>query len=207
MPEVAELADAILFVWYPGQEGGNALGDVLFGDINPSGRLPITFPKSVDQLPPYEDYSMKERTYRYMTQDPLFPFGYGLSYTTFGYQDARLESTSIKRGQPLRVELKVENKGDCQGEEVVQFYLSKPGAGSEGPLSSLIGIKRVKLEPGQSQLVEFEISPEAMASINEQGKKQLLKGDYTLIVSAAAPVKRSAELNVNNRVDLNFRLK
>lgn len=207
MPEVAELADAVLFVWYPGQEGGNALADVLFGDVNPSGRLPITFPKSVDQLPPYEDYSMKERTYRYMTQDPLYPFGYGLSYTTFAYKDAQLQSTTVKRGQPLRMEIRVENTGKCSGEEVLQFYLSKPGAGISGPFSSLIGVKRVNLEPGQSQLLEFEIGPEAMTAIDENGKKQLLRGDYTLSVTAAAPVKRSAELGVNNRVDLNFRLK
>ncbi len=207
MPEVTELADAILFAWYPGQEGGNALGDILFGDVNPSGRLPITFPKSVDQLPPYEDYSMKERTYRYMTQDPLYPFGYGLSYTTFAYKDARLESASVKRGQSLRMEIRVENTGNRPGEEVVQFYLSKPGAGSSGPFSSLIGIRRVKLEPGQSQLLEFEISPDAMTSIDDKGKKQVLKGDYTLIVSGAAPVKRSAELGVDNRIDLKFRLK
>jgi beta-glucosidase len=105
------------------------------------------------------------------------------------------------------MEIRVENTGNRPGEEVVQFYLSKPGAGSSGPFSSLIGIRRVKLEPGQSQLLEFEISPDAMTSIDDKGKKQVLKGDYTLIVSGAAPVKRSAELGVDNRIDLKFRLK
>lgn len=207
MPEVEELADAILWVWYPGQEGGAAVGDVLFGDVSPSGRLPITFPVSVDQLPAYEDYSMQGRTYRYMTKKPLYPFGYGLSYTTFGYRNAILDKDKVKAGEPVRVTVDVTNSGSMKGDEVVQLYISKPDAGKGSPYSSLVGVKRVSLEPGQTKSVSFDVAADAMASFDDNGIKQLLKGEYTLTVSGAAPMERSAELGVTNRIGLKYALK
>ena len=115
-PEVYEIADAMLFVWYPGQKGGGAVADVLFGDCVPSGRLPVTFPNTVDDLPPYEDYSMKGRTYRYMEKEPLFPFGFGLSYTTFEYDKLKLDKTRIKEGESVKVQLKVSNTGSIHSD-------------------------------------------------------------------------------------------
>ena len=148
IPEIYEIADAVLYVWYPGQEGGTAVADVLFGDVIPSGRLPFTVPKSVDDLPPFEDYSMQGRTYKYMTKEPLFPFGFGLSYTNFEYRDLTVEPASDGN---VRVCVKVENKGDFDAEEVVQVYTCSPMAGAGDPLYSLVAFKRVAIPEGQSK--------------------------------------------------------
>lgn len=207
MPEVHELADAILWIWYPGQEGGAAVGDVLFGDISPSGRLPVTFPMSVEQLPAYEDYSMEGRTYKYMTQKPLYPFGYGLSYTTFEYADAALDKVKIKKGETVTVTAKVTNTGTVAATEAVQLYISSPNAGKDAPLASLIGVEKIELKPGESGQVAFSVSPEAMTTYTVTGEKQIIKGDYKLILSAASPVERSAELGIKNRIDLTYNLK
>ena len=122
--DIAERVAAILFAWYPGQEGGTAIGNIIFGKANPSGKLPVTFPKSIEQLPPYEDYSMDGRTYRFMKDDPLFPFGFGLSYTSFTYGGLSLSETDIAAGESISCSVKVSNSGGIGGEEVVQFYLS-----------------------------------------------------------------------------------
>ncbi len=203
MPEVEELADAILFVWYPGQEGGGAVGDIIFGDAVPSGRLPITFPKSVDQLPPYEDYSMKGRTYRYMTEKPQFPFGFGLSYTKFDYSAPVLNATK----NDYTIKATISNVGDYDASEVVQLYVVRPGAGVDNPLSSLIGVKRVELPKGQGIEVEFTVTREQLKSITEKGESKLLKGNYKFIVSGAAPVERSTELGTVTPLVLDFKIK
>lgn len=135
VPEM-ESCDAILQAWYPGQAGGLAVADVLFGDFNPSGKLPVTFYKSTDQLPDFEDYSMKNRTYRYMVEAPLFPFGYGLSYTTFDISKGRLNKKSISAGKDLNFKVNVKNTGKCDGAEVIQVYVRKVDD-MEGPVKSL----------------------------------------------------------------------
>ena len=147
IPEIYEIADAILYVWYPGEEGGTAVGDILFGDAVPSGRLPFTVPKSVDDLPPFEDYSMKGRTYKYMEKEPLFPFGFGLSYTTFEYSDLNISSENGK----AKVSVTLKNSGNFDAEEVAQIYLTSPLAGKGDPLYSLIAFKRVALPAGHFQ--------------------------------------------------------
>lgn len=194
LADVHEIADAVLLVWYPGAEGGNAVGDIIFGNVSPSGRLPITFPKSLDQLPPYEDYSMKGRTYRYMNEDPLYTFGYGLSYTKFEYSDLNLSTSKIKKGQPVTVVAKIKNNGLYEGEEVVQLYIQYENANVEVPLYSLKGFKRVKLAPGASEKITFIITPEMMKSINENGEKVLGSGNFRIFLAGAAPNKRSQEL-------------
>jgi beta-glucosidase len=199
MPEVEELADAILFVWYPGQEGGAAVGDVLFGDVSPSGRLPVTFPRTVEQLPPYEDYSMKGRTYKYMTDSPLFPFGYGLSYTTFEYSNALLQ----EKDGLLSISVDIKNSGTVKGDEVVQLYVSSPLAGNDAPFSSLSGMKRINLEKGETKKITFTLKRSDLAIVNEKGQKYLPKGQYTISVSAAAPCARSNELGIA-RTDLKY---
>lgn len=151
---------AIVEAWYPGQAGGTALADVLFGDYNPAGRLPVTFYKSVDQLPPFTDYKMKGRTYRFFDGEPLFPFGYGLSYTTFAYSDLRVQAQA-KAGNEVKVEVKVQNTGRKNGEEVVELYLKSTSA--TAPIRSLEGFQRITLRPKQWKRVQFTLKPQQLA--------------------------------------------
>ena len=156
LTEVEPACDAILQAWYPGEEGGNAVASVLYGTYNPGGRLPVTFYASTDQLPDFEDYSMKGRTYRYMTDKPLYPFGYGLSYSTFKYGKAKLR----KDGDKVYVSVKVKNTSKLDGDEVVQLYVSRPGD-AEGPSHALRAFKRVSIPAGKTANVEFELTPES----------------------------------------------
>ncbi|MEL5894532.1 glycoside hydrolase family 3 C-terminal domain-containing protein [Bacteroides sp. GD17] len=155
----SERCEAILQAWYPGQAGGTAVADVLFGDYNPAGRLPITFYKNTAQLPDFEDYSMKGRTYRYFKDAPLFPFGYGLSYTTFAYGDAHIYRADNAKNDML-LYIPVTNTGKREGEEVVQVYLRKPGD-TDAPQRTLRGFKRVKLNAGQQQEVCISLTDES----------------------------------------------
>ncbi len=207
MPEVDSIADAIVWVWYPGQQGGNAVADVLFGDVNPSGRLPITFPVSEDQLPPYEDYTMAGRTYKYMTQKPLYPFGYGLSYTSFKYNDVKLSTEKVKKGSPLEVEVTVENTGELDGNEVVQLYLTCNAAKFTVPQSTLVGFKNISIKKGENTTVKFTITPEQLKMVNDEGESVFVKGNYTLTVGGISPGERSMELIGNNVKTIDFTLK
>ena len=152
----AENCDAILQAWYPGQEGGTAVTSILFGDYNPAGRLPVTFYQSTEQLPDFQDYSMKGRTYRYFNGTPLFPFGYGLSYTQYAYQPARLDKTRLKYGESAMLTIPVQNIGKRDGEEVVQVYLRRPDD-TEGPIKTLREFRRISLPKGSSQEVEIPL--------------------------------------------------
>lgn len=152
----AENCDAILQAWYPGQEGGTAVASILFGDYNPAGRLPVTFYQSTEQLPDFQDYSMKGRTYRYFNGTPLFPFGYGLSYTQYAYLPARLDKTSLKYGESATLTIPVQNIGKRDGEEVVQVYLRRPDD-TEGPIKTLREFRRISLPKGSSQEVEIPL--------------------------------------------------
>jgi beta-glucosidase len=143
---------AIVEAWYPGQAGGTAIADVLFGDYSPGGRLPVTFYKSVDQLPPFTDYSMKGRTYRFFKGEPLFPFGYGLSYSTFVYRDLRVQGANIS--------VEVENTSGIAGEEVVQLYVKRQGATEDDPIQSLAGFQRIALKPRERKTVRFVLKTE-----------------------------------------------
>ena len=156
LTDIEPACDAILQAWYPGEEGGNAVASVLYGTYNPSGRLPVTFYASTDQLPDFEDYSMKGRTYRYMTEKPLYPFGYGLSYSKFEYSNAKIR----KDGEKVYVTVNVKNTSKRDGEEVVQLYLRRPGD-TEGPSHALRSFKRVSVPQGKSVSVEFELTPES----------------------------------------------
>jgi beta-glucosidase len=193
LAQVQKLADAVLLVWYPGEEGGHAIADIVFGKVSPSGRIPVTFPKSLDQLPPYENYSMKGRTYRYMTAEPLYPFGFGLSYTTFNYSDFKLSEQKIKRNMPVKAEAMITNAGKTESDEVVQLYITAPQTG-DNPLYSLKGFKRIHLKAGESQKITFDITPALLQSINDQGNAVELKGEYKLYIGGSLPTKRSEEL-------------
>lgn len=201
LAEVQEIADAVLLVWYPGEEGGNAVADVVFGDVTPSGKLPITFPKSLDQLPAYEDYTMKGRTYRYMTEEPLYPFGFGLSYTTFSYNKIELSNKKIKKGELVKVAATVTNTGNVDAEEVVQLYISALDMEPGLPLYSLKGFKRIALKKGETKTVEFELPAAAFTLANDAGEMIERRGQYKISVSGSLPGKRSAELGATKGLE------
>ncbi|NJM94748.1 MAG: hypothetical protein HC842_08880 [Cytophagales bacterium] len=194
IPEVHELADAVLLAWYPGEAGGQAVADVIFGDVSPSGKLPVTFPKSLDQLPPYEDYSMKGRTYRYMKTEPLYPFGFGLSYSTFTYGPLNLSKNQITEGENIEVRVKVSNTGSVAAEEVVQLYLSDVEASTTTPISSLKRFARVALQPGQSQEITFVLGKNDLLLVNEAGERVLEKGQFKLSVGGSSASERAVQL-------------
>ena len=150
-----EHVPAILEVWYPGQAGGEALADVLFGDYNPAGRLPVTFYRSVEDLPPFEDYRMEGRTYRYFRGEPLFPFGYGLSYTTFEFDNLHVDRSEVEVGGQVSVSADVTNTGDQSGDEIVQLYVRQRAAPPPRPIKELKGFKRITLQPGERKTVTF----------------------------------------------------
>lgn len=192
LAEVHELADAVVLAWYPGEEGGHAVADILFGNESPSGRLPVTFPKSLEQLPPYEDYSMKGRTYRYMEADPLYPFGFGLGYSLFAYSNMHVPS-SATAGKSFTTSVTVTNKGSREAEEVVQLFVSYPEL-KDAPIYALKGFRRVKLKPGASAKVEFVLDPEQLTTVDENGDAIPVKGTIRLHAGGSLPGKRSQEL-------------
>lgn len=202
--EVLDMADAVLWVWYPGQEGGKAVADVLFGDAVPSGRLPVTFPKSVDDLPAYEDYDMVGRTYRYMTKEPLFPFGFGLSYTRFEYSDLNLSADSVETGRPVTASVTISNRGEVAAEEVAQLYLTVENAPAPAPLYSLRGVQRVQLDPGEEKTVEFEITAELMQVVDQAGSRNIVPGNIKVIIGGSSPSERSTAMGAARPVSASF---
>ncbi|HHV93487.1 MAG TPA: glycoside hydrolase family 3 protein [Firmicutes bacterium] len=191
-----ENVPAIIEAWYPGEEGGTAIADVIFGNYNPAGRLPITFVKSTDQLPPFEDYSMKNRTYRYMEDEPLYPFGYGLSYTKFAYSDLKLNKREIASGddEPVRVSVKVKNVGERAGDEVVQLYVKDLEASVTVPKWELRGFKRVHIKPGETVEIEFELTRRHLSLIDNDGRRLLEPGAFRIYVGGQQPDDRSRQL-------------
>jgi len=181
-----EKAAAILLAGYPGQQGGNAVADVLFGDYNPAGRLPVTYYKSIDQLPPFENYDMNGKTYRYFTQEPLYPFGYGLSYTTFTYSNLSIPEKAVT-GEKVNVKVTVANTGKVQGDEVVQLYLTDEKASTPRPIRQLEGFERITLKPGESRDVEIIVEPRQFSIINNKNKRVIEPGYFTISVGGKQP--------------------
>ncbi|HEX3249758.1 MAG TPA: glycoside hydrolase family 3 C-terminal domain-containing protein, partial [Pyrinomonadaceae bacterium] len=178
---------AIVQAWYPGEEGGAAIADVLFGDYNPAGRLPVTFYKSVDQLPPFENYHMDGRTYRFFKGEPLYPFGYGLSYTRFEYSGLSVSSPSVLPTQNVTVSATVENGGTREGDEVVQLYVTDVEASVRVPIRSLAGVERVHLKAGERRVIEFTIEPRQLAVITDDGRKVVEPGEFKVIIGGKQP--------------------
>jgi beta-glucosidase len=179
-------AGAILDAWYPGEAGGSAIAQVLAGDYDPAGRLPVTFYRSTRDLPPYVSYAMKGRTYRYFEVTPLYPFGYGLSYTTFAYAHLALSKEQLKAGAILKMGAEVHNKGSRAGDEVVEVYLDAPDV-SMAPRHALVGFERVHLEPGESRRVEFELSPRALSTVDAAGNRAVVAGHYRVFIGGGQP--------------------
>jgi beta-glucosidase len=190
---------AILLAWYPGQRGGSAVADVLFGDVNPAGRLPVTFYKASEPLPPFDDYSMKGRTYRYFEGEPLYPFGYGLSYTRFRYSGLSLDRKSLAHEGTLQATVRVRNVGTHAGDEVVQLYLKPPDSDYPHPRKQLRGFRRITLAPGEEQQVSFTLTPARDATRYDAQKKAYVvdPGRYELQLGASSEdIRQTADFTV-----------
>jgi beta-glucosidase len=182
---------AILMAWYPGEEGGSAVADVLFGDANPAGRLPVTFYRSVDQLPPFEDYRMEGRTYRYFRGEPTYAFGFGRSFTTFRYGEAAVAPASGDAGTTFQVSVSVENTGTSAGDEVVQLYVARE-AGAPAAIRWLAGFRRIALAPGQRETVTFAVDARALSVVGADGRRAVEPGAFTIAVGGGQPTNGGA---------------
>lgn len=185
---------AIIQAWYPGAEGGKAIASLIFGEYSPSGRLPVTFYRTTEELPDFRDYSMENRTYRYMKNEALYPFGYGLSYTKFEYSNIVLDKDKISVGESIECRATVKNIGNWASDEVVQLYIKDVEASVRVPRWQLRGIRKIHLEPGEEKEVSFTITPKDMSLINEEGKRMLEPGLFEVYVGGSQPDKRSIEL-------------
>jgi beta-glucosidase len=193
-------ANAVLEAWYPGEEGGAAVAETLSGKNNPAGRLPVTFYTGVNQLPNFEDYGMANRTYRYFTGKPLYPFGYGLSYTTFKYSDLSVPAQALAAGQPVDADVTVTNTGKVAGDEAVQVYLKFPSV-KGAPLVALRGFQRIHLEPGSSQKVHFELKDRDLGMVTEVGDPIIAAGEYTISIGGGQPDSGAPGVSGHFRID------
>jgi beta-glucosidase len=188
IPEVLELADALLYVWYPGEQGGNAVADVLFGRVNPAGRLPVTIVKDMGQLPPFESYAMQGRTYRFMQEAPLLRFGFGLSYTSFRYGALKLSRKKIGPEESVQVHVDVTNTGKIAGEEVVQVYVRDLESSVPVPRLHLEGFERIALKPHEKKTVSFTLTSESLAAYDDNGVAFVEPGMFEVAVGNCQPV-------------------
>ena len=203
--EISELSDAVLYAWYPGERGGDAVADVIFGKVSPSGKLPITFPESINQLPPYEDYSMKGRTYRYMAEAPLYPFGFGLGYAKLQWGAPAVANARIEKEAPLEFSISIQNVGEMDADEVVQVYLSIENKHEQMPRSSLVAYQRVTIAKGATRKVNFAIARDEFSYVKEGGIGVQHQGKAVVTVANAAPGVRSTQLGAQSfqiRVDV-----
>jgi beta-glucosidase len=193
--EAKEL-DALLMAWYPGQAGGLAVANALFGDYNPSGKLPLTFYQSVDDLPDFEDYNMAGRTYRYFKGKPLFPFGYGMSYTDFKWSKPRVDKKIIAANDSVKVSLKLSNKGRYDGDVVAQVYVRKEQLEPDQPLRSLKAYKKIHLNKGESSDVSFTLKSKDFEQINSEGKSKLVPGKYWIYIGEDSSTNNKVVLEI-----------
>jgi beta-glucosidase len=189
-----EHVPAIVEAWYPGEEGGTAVAGLLAGDFSPAGRLPVTFYKSVDQLPAFDDYSMSKRTYRYFDGEPLYPFGYGLSFTTFEYANTHADKGSGSSGE-VTLSVDVSNTGSKAGDEVVQVYLTHPGVAG-APLRALKGFKRIHLESGQKQTVQFILRDRDLSVVDGSGQRRIVPGNVQVWIGGGQPAGRAKSAGI-----------
>jgi len=185
---------AIVQAFYPGQAGGLAIADVIFGDFNPAGRLPVTFPRSIADVPPFEDYAMRGRTYRYLAKEPLYPFGFGLSYTRFRYSALTVSAQAVVAGEGVDVGAIVENIGERSGDEVVQLYVKSLGSSCVAPHHDLRGFDRVTLAPGESQRVAFHLTARDLSLVDDRGRRRVEPGRFRVTVGGSQPDARSVQL-------------
>ena len=194
LSEISKYVDAIIYAWYLGEQGGNAIADIIFGDINPSGKLPITIPKSLADIPSYNDYNMDNRTYKFTRYNPMYPFGFGLSYSNFVYSNLSLERKKIKMGNMIKFNFELKNDSKISGDEVFQVYIKDIDASFRTPNSSLIFFKRIHLKSGEKRKINIIINEDMMAMVNKAGEKQIESGDFKIYVGGSSPGQRSEEL-------------
>lgn len=204
MEQAEKYASAIVEVWYPGEEGGNAAADIIFGNYNPSGRLPVTFVKSAEDLPDFEDYSMNNRTYRFIEKEPLYPFGFGLSYTKFKYSNLILSSNKLKAKEDAIISFEVENIGTLAGEEVAEVYLKDAEASVTVPTHQLVNFIRLSLMPGEKKTLSLKIKARQMAVIREDGSCVIEPGEFIVYAGCSQPDSLSRKLTGNNILEEKF---
>jgi beta-glucosidase len=197
---IGEHANAVLEAWYPGEEGGAAVAETLSGKNNPGGKLPVTFYKDVTQLPHFEDYEMTNRTYRYFKGKPLYPFGHGLSYTTFKYSDLSVPTQAVAAGQPVAADVTVTNTGKVAGDEAVQVYLKFPDV-KGAPKVALRGFQRIHLEPGASQKVHFDLKDRDLVMVTEEGSPIIAGGEYTISIGGGQPDTGASTISGHFNID------
>ena len=195
---------AIVQAWYPGAQGGRAIASLLFGEFSPSGRLPVTFYRTTEELPNFHDYSMKNRTYKYMENEALYPFGYGLCYSKFEYSDLSVSSQKIKAGDSISCSVKVKNVGNLESKEVVQLYLKDVETSVVAPKWQLRGVKKINLLPNEQIEVSFNLSPEDMMLVNNEGESILEAGNFEIYVGGSQPDPRSIALTGSNTLKASF---
>ncbi len=200
----ADHVGAIIQAWYPGEEAGTALADVLFGNYSPAGRLPITFPRSLADVPDFKSYSMAGRTYRYLEKEPLFPFGYGLSYTRFEYSDATVSAPEISPSEELEISATVKNVGARASDEVIELYVTDLEASCRAPRWDLRGFSRITLAPGESRRVSFALGARALSLIDERGVRVLEPGRFRATIGGSQPDARSVALTGQTPLAVEF---
>ncbi|MBD5778086.1 glycoside hydrolase family 3 C-terminal domain-containing protein [Pelagicoccus sp. NFK12] len=193
-PEAHDLADAVLLCWYPGCEGGRAVADVLFGDVAPSGRLPVSVPRCTEDLPPFEDYSMRGRTYKFATAEPLYPFGFGLGYGKVEYVSVNADRTHLGRSDLLRLVVTVRNSSERPSLETVQCYMVPPQDWPDAPRAQLLAFEKIEVLEGRSKEIRFDLSAEQFGLFDAEGEKQFVPGEYRIHIGSSSPGARSLEL-------------
>jgi len=206
MTPFAGRAAAILQAWYPGQFGGLAVAEALLGQVNPSGRLPVTFYKDDASLPDFTDYSMEGRTYKFLRGEPGYPFGYGLSYTSFEYGGVRPQAPSVEAGKPVKVASTVRNTGKRAGGEVVQLYLTDVEASTRTPRWQLADFRRIELQPGEQREISFEIPARRMCVITDDGRTVLEPGRFRVYLGGSQPDALSARLTGRKPLEAEFEI-
>ncbi|HBS86161.1 MAG TPA: glycosyl hydrolase [Bacteroidales bacterium] len=199
VPEIAEMADALIYAWYPGEQGGNAVADVIFGNYNPAGRLPVTIYEKTTDLPAFDDYSMENRTYRYFKGKPLYPFGFGLSYTKFDYSDLKTDKSSYNtKNDTIKIKVLVKNSGITDGEEVIQLYIKNITSKEKMPNKMLKGFKRLPIKTGKQDIIEFNVPVKSLEIWNETKQQyEILKGKYELqAASSSEDVKQKLIIEI-----------
>jgi beta-glucosidase len=194
VPEEHELCDAVLHAWYPGCEGGRALAEVLFGDASPSGKLPITVPRRTEDLPPFDDYRMQGRTYRFATAEPLYPFGFGLSYARLRYERLDASTATVRAGERVTARTRVTNMSSRTVDEVVQCYIVPPRDWPDAPKATLVDFKRLPLPPNSAVTVEFELEGDDFLQVGADGRSIWFPGRYEVVVGSASPGPRAIAL-------------
>ena len=197
---IQENVPAVVNAWYPGEQGGNAIADVLFGDYNPAGRLPLTYYKSTDDLPAFDDYEVfNGRTYMYFEKKPLYAFGYGLSYTSFSYTNIQINKPAIQRGDTISVSVDIQNSGKYDGDEVVQLYLQQKLASVKLPQRQLKSFRRINLKRGEMQTVHFQLSRNDLSVWNEKNEFVLESGEYYIQIGASSDdIRQEVSFNVSD---------